>query len=208
VQGLAIDLPPAATEAPTAQLDRQAFIDFQADLRRRQEGSTSAASSLTAANGSSVMPGTAMTVSAPGGLATGMFTAADGGVYDVTSQSGYVVIDSKTLQLGQGALIGNEEVSLGSSGLVAAGQAVALSTVSTSSAAAAATTSSASPSSSPSVSTFVSTSTRSESAVSTISTQITMTSSVTTSSSAAAAARQTAGSMMAAAGGLLGLMIL
>ncbi|KAH9826139.1 hypothetical protein Tdes44962_MAKER10075 [Teratosphaeria destructans] len=61
---------------------------------------------------------------------TGEFTAADGGVYGVTVSNGYAVVDGKTLAPGQEALIGNEIVSEGRSGIVANGQTLVLSTVS------------------------------------------------------------------------------
>ncbi|KAK4553034.1 hypothetical protein LTR86_009958 [Recurvomyces mirabilis] len=194
---------------------------FQMDLRRRQDSSSSAtASSVPVANSftmkslSASLPGPEMNASAQAssaqatgtGMATGIFTANDGGQYGITSQSGYIVIDFKTLSPGQSALIGNEEVVDGAAGVVANGMTIPLTPVTT-----------ATPSSNTTVisssitvaivstSTFESTSTRSMSAVSTISTEIPVSSTV---SSAAAAARQTASSMMAAAGGLLGLMIL
>lgn len=149
-------------------------------------------------------------------MQTGMFTALDGGVYDVTSQSGYVVIIGKTLYPGQDALIGNEMVSQGSSGLVANGATVILTGVSTSSMVSSSDVggglsglpASSSAASQSIVSTFVSTSTRSMEAASTISTVVTVASDASTASSAAAAATQGAKHMIAAVGGIIGLMIL
>ncbi|TKA72416.1 hypothetical protein B0A55_05410 [Friedmanniomyces simplex] len=146
-----------------------------------------------------------------GGMQTGAFTAADGGVYIATSQSGYVLIDGKTLYPGQGALIGNEMVSEGSSGLVANGVTVILTASSTSSSSGAAggglsgLPASSSAASQSILSTFVSTSTRSEKPASTISTVETVAS---PASSAAAAPTQGAKHMVAAIGGVIGLMVL
>ncbi|EMC91331.1 hypothetical protein BAUCODRAFT_322416 [Baudoinia panamericana UAMH 10762] len=138
----------------------------------------------------------------PAQIATGAFTALDGGVYDVISESGYFNIDGKTLYPNQGALIGNEPVTFASNGLMANGVTVQLTNVTTSSAAATQATISGSISGTILFSTYVTTSTRSESAVSTISSVISIT------TTAAAPAKTAAGHMVAAAGCLLGLVVL
>ncbi|KAK0282871.1 hypothetical protein LTR91_020898 [Friedmanniomyces endolithicus] len=172
---------------PKSNAESQLQHHLQADLKKRQASSNS-------------------TASATGGMLTGAFTAADGGVYLATSQSGYVLIDGKTLYPGQGALIGNEMVSEGSSGLVANGVTVVLTAASTSPPAAGggssslpASSSAVSPSGS---STFVSTST--EAASTTSSAQ----SHASTASSKALAPTQGANHMMVAVGGFIGLMVL
>lgn len=182
--------------------------DFQLDLRakRDENDATVPVSSLTVHNtftslsSKMTLPGiiqnatsttfTSIT-SAVSGMATGEFTGADGGIYGVTSESGYIVIDGKTLSPGQGALIGNGVVTdEGTGGLVANGQTVPLSSASTK---AVVTTAS-----SASVSSTVSPTTSSASA-----------SAAASSSSSAAAAVPTVGNeWMAAAGGLFGLMVL
>ncbi|KAK5124045.1 hypothetical protein LTR85_002242 [Meristemomyces frigidus] len=207
------------TAAPASNLnllDQAELQHFQTDLKRRtisdvslpgtaSSATVSIANSFTDANSSSANATSSATSSGPEVMATGMFTAADGGVYDVTSQSGYVVVDYKTLYPGQGALIGNEEVTEDSSGLVANGATVALSTITispavTSSAAAATTSSEAS---------SMVTSSTSGSVVAAGSTVATVPASSSTSAAAAAVPTPYAGHVLAAAaGGLVGLMFL
>ncbi|KAK5693457.1 hypothetical protein LTR97_010026 [Elasticomyces elasticus] len=186
----------AASPTPISDSDNQLHLQIQADLKKRQASSNA-------------------TVTSPGGTQTGAFTALDGGIYEVTSISNYVVIVGKTLFPGQDALIGNERVSQGSSGLVANGATVMLTGATSSSA----STSSGGgglsglPASSSALSqsvesTFVSTSTRSMMAASTISTVVTVASGASTASSAAGAATQTGNALIAAVGGIIGLMVL
>ena len=136
-------------------------------------------------------------------MQTGVFTALDGGVYGVTSESGYVVVDGKTMSPGQGALIGNERVSEGSSGFVANGMTLLLTPVTTMPAATAVTTSSGS------TSTGTSTLATTASALSSAP-QAAASVASTSSTAAAGAPTQYAGNVgwVAAAGGLLGLLVL
>ena len=182
--------PATALPNPMSKAESQLQHHLQADLKQRQASSNATASST-------------------GGMQTGAFTAADGGVYLATSQSGYVLIDGKTLYPGQGALIGNEMVSEGSSGLVANGATVIL-TASSTPPPAAGGGSSGLPASSSAVSqsvlsTVVSTSSQSEN---TVSTNSTVQSPASTASSAAVAPTHGTNHMMAAVGGIIGLMVL
>jgi len=202
----------AVNPSVTAVLMESAL--FQADLKAREplHSSFTVANSFTSLNGSLTLPGTAMLTSSAsvsaGPIAVGSFTAADGGIYEVTSQSGLVVIDGKTLAPGQGALIGNEEVSDGAHGLMANGQTVALSTMTL---AEAATTTAA-----PAMSTAAQSGGGASLSVSTTAAQASASSgsasaastAASSSSAAAAAATNAPGKLVAAAGGLLGLMFL
>ncbi|KAK1074835.1 hypothetical protein LTR12_002454 [Friedmanniomyces endolithicus] len=177
--------PATALPNPKSNAESQLQHHLQADLKKRQASSNT-------------------TASPTGGMLIGAFTAADGGVYLATSQSGYVLIDGKTLYSGQGALIGNEMVSEGSSGLVANGATVIL-TASSTPPAAVGLPASSSPVSQSVISTVVSTSTQSEKAASASSTAQ---SPASTASSAALAPTQGTNHLMAALGGIIGLMIL
>ncbi|KAK5110827.1 hypothetical protein LTR62_005538 [Meristemomyces frigidus] len=198
-----------ATTAPVTTPYAQ--LGFEADLKRRADSTTSVkvANSFTMASLSLSLPGPEQNASmqatsvqaTAGGMAIGQFTAADGGLYEITSQSGYVVIDYKTLHPGDGALIGNEQVSDVAAGVVANGQTIPLTPVTTS--ATVATSSSPSASASTTGGSSAMASSGSMSAASSASAAASA-----SSSAGAMAPRQTMGSMMAAAGGLLGLMIL
>ncbi|KAK0947480.1 hypothetical protein LTR48_005183 [Friedmanniomyces endolithicus] len=182
--------PATALPNPMSNAENQLQRYLQVDLKKRQASSNSTASST-------------------GGMQTGAFTAADGGVYLATSQNGYVLIDGKNLYPGQGALIGNEMVSEGSSGLVANGVTVILTASSTPSATAGGGSSGLSASSSAAsqsgLSTSVSTSTQSEKAASASSAAQSVAS---TASSAAGVPAQGTNHMIAAVGGIIGLMVL
>ncbi|KAK4546087.1 hypothetical protein LTR36_002224 [Oleoguttula mirabilis] len=209
-----------ATAMPASSILSQSEPhQFQADLKRRSISLVSLPGTLSSAslsiansftndgNSSGANPSSVATSSSPDVMATGKFTAADGGVYGVTSQSGYVVVDGKTLYSGQRALIGNEEVTEGPSGLVANGAKVALSTTTISPAV---TTSSAEATTTSSAVSSVATSTASGSVIAAGSTLATVAAAASSSSSAAAAAPtyQAGHALAAAAGGLVGLMLL
>ena len=138
-------------------------------------------------------------------MATGVFTALDGGVYGVTSQSGYVVVDGKTMSPGQGELVGNERVSEGSSGFVANGVTIQLTPVTT----AAPMTTSTMGSSSGSGS-VVTTSVATMASTSSSAAQAAATAASTTSTAKAGAPIQFAGHVgwVGVAGGIVGLLVL
>lgn len=202
---------PIATPAPAINDDQ--LQQYEVDLKKREPIGTIPAttlSSLSIANSftddSNSSSTAAATSSAVGSMATGMFTGADGGVYDVTSQSGYVVVDFKTLSPGQGALIGNEEVSEGADGLVANGVTIALTPVT--GAVAASTTSAAMTTSSEASSTASSSGGSSVIAAGTTVATVSAVASSSSSAAAAAPTQQAGGVLLAAAGGLLGFMLL
>jgi len=193
------------SEHPQIELKARAIPTSNAEPH--SDSSLTVANSFTSLNTSLTIRGTAVlpssASSSTGLVAIGSFTAADGGVYDVTSQNGYVVIDGKTLAPGQGALIGNEEVSDGSKGLMAHGQTVALSTM-TPTAAAMTTTEGKSTATSGQVSSGTSTAN-----MNAASSRASAASAAASSSSAAGAAQtDVTGGLVAAAGGLLGLLLL
>ncbi|KAK5133677.1 hypothetical protein LTR08_007531 [Meristemomyces frigidus] len=148
-----------------------------------------------------------ITSGAATGMATGMFTALDGGIYEVTSQSGYVVVDGHTLSPGQGALIGNERVTEDAAGFVANGATVLLTPVTI---AAQMTTSAMATSSSSEASITMSSSLAPTASAASSASAAAASAASTSASGGAAAPTQRAGNMgwVAAVGGLLGVFVL
>ena len=130
---------------------------------------------------------------AAGATAVAVFTGGDGAIYTVTSFSGIEAVDGKTLTAGGAPqLIGNENVSEATKGIVANGQTIEFSPYSSSSVPVRYTSSAAAPTGS---SAAASASASASAAAS--------------SSSGGAAPRQTAGANMAAVvGAVVGAMIL
>lgn len=189
-----------ATSVPTENFQLDLKAKRGANDRSMTVSSLTVHNSFTSLSSNVTLPGVVQNAtsttftsitSAASGMATGEFTGADGGIYGVTSESGYIVVDGKTLSPGQGALIGNGIVTdEGTGGLVANGQTVPLSSVSTT----AVVTPASSVPSSNTVSPITSSSSASAAASS--------------SSSAAAAMPTVVHTWIAAAGGLFGLMVL
>ncbi|KAF2166462.1 hypothetical protein M409DRAFT_54808 [Zasmidium cellare ATCC 36951] len=82
------------------------------------------------------------TTSAPTATLTGEFTGVDGGLYEVTSESGYVIVAGHTLSAGGAdALVGNGDVTVASGGFLANGQAITFLSITSTSSTAVSTTS-------------------------------------------------------------------
>ncbi|KAF2769267.1 hypothetical protein EJ03DRAFT_97802 [Teratosphaeria nubilosa] len=204
---IAFAAPPA--QAQPAQAKPANAIRAEDAAAATSSYSLTVANSFTSLASSSVNPGGVIqsaTTSAAVVVETGEFTAADGGVYGVTISNGYAVVDGKTLALGQGALIGNEIVSEGSSGFVANGQTLVLSTVSVTSTAS--TTTAAAAGSGSGGSSTMASSTRSGTSSESSGSAAAASSGSSSSSEAAAPAVATGYGGLAAAGGLIALFAL
>jgi hypothetical protein len=101
-------------------------------MKRDRETLTIANSFTNNGTGTSTVGVTVLSsAGAAAGTAVAVFTAG-GGVYTVSSASGYVVVDGKTLSVGSGAqLLGGEEVSEATGGVVVEGQTIGFTALST-----------------------------------------------------------------------------